>query len=98
MQAAKINTVTQPVLSSYMQSNHKLEAHVWDVIRGLKSFTADDLHVLETEIKHHGRDKRVIGAICRSFANQGLIKKLGYESSSRSECHNRPVIRWEVVQ
>lgn len=84
-------------LDNYVKSNATLEKYAWNVVRGLRTFTADDLHVLEEEIDLHGRDKRVIGALLKSFERQGLIRKLGYVASRRCECHGRPVLRWEVV-
>lgn len=84
-------------LDRYVHSDSALERYAWNVVSGLSTFTADDLHVLEAEIEFHGRDKRVIGAILKSFEAKGLIRKLGYVSSSRRECHGRPVLKWQVV-
>lgn len=85
-------------LLDFAPSNLKLEEYAWNVISGLHTFTADDLHVLETEIKRHDRDKRVIGSLLKSFKAQGKIAKVGYVTSNREECHHRPIIKWEVLK
>ena len=85
-------------LNSYVKSSHMLEVYSWNIICKLRTFTADDLHILESEIKAYHRDRRVIGAILKSFEHQGLIRKLGYEPSGRRECHGRPIVRWEVIK
>lgn len=83
-------------LLEYCPSNLSLEDYAWNIISGLKEFTADDLHVLESEIEAHGRDRRVIGALCKSFESQGKISKIGYVASKREACHGRPVLKWRV--
>ena len=84
-------------LDQYVKSSNQLERYAWNVISGLDTFTADDLHVLEGEIERHGRDRRVIGALLKSLEKQGLIRKVGYVASRRRECHGRPVLKWRTV-
>ena len=81
-------------LFDFCPSNTSLEQAVLRLIRDKQVFTADDLHVLETEIARHKRDVRVIGALLASLAKQGYIEKVGYVKSSRKTCHNRPVLQW----
>jgi hypothetical protein len=86
-------------LLEYCPTNIYLETYAWNVISGLKLFTADDLHVLEKEIELHNRDSRVIGAILKSFERQGKIRKVGYVKSKRKEtCHGRPILQWEHIK
>ena len=85
-------------LNDYCPSNRTLERYAWNIIRGLATFTADDIHVLETEIELQHRDRRVIGAILKGFESRGLISKMGYEASRRRENHGRPILRWRVNQ
>ena len=87
---------TKP-LSHYVDSDHTLEGYAWNIIKNMETFTADDLHTLETEIKLHKRDKRVIGAILKTFETQGKIRNLGSVHSTRQKCHGRPIIKWEVI-
>ena len=84
-------------LDTFVNSSRILERYAWNVISNMSTFTADDLHVLEKEIERCKRDRRVIGAILKRFERLGLIRKLGYVSSKRRECHGRPVLRWEVL-
>lgn len=84
--------------ASYCPTGSNLETYAWRVVSGLKTFTADALHVLETEIELHNRDPRVIGALLKSLEAQGKIERTGvYLSSRRPECHGRPVAQWRVV-
>lgn len=85
-------------LDAYISSPLTIERCVWNVIRGLRRFTADDLHVLEEEITRRGYDLRVIGAVLKSFERKGLIRKVGYVCSRRSECHGRPIVEWIIVE
>jgi hypothetical protein len=82
---------------SYPVSHSQLERYAYNVIRNLQTFTADDLHVLEGEIAECKRDKRVIGALLKSFQAQGIIVPDGYVKSSRVKCHGRPIVRWRVL-
>ena len=85
-------------LDLYCPNSKTLEYFAWHLVSGLSTFTVDDLHVMEDLIRVHHRDRRVLGAILKSLEARGLIRKIGYESSRRSECHGRPVMRWKVVQ
>lgn len=90
-------TQKQNSLDTYVASNTALEKYALNVISGLQVFTADDLHVLETEIAAHNRDKRVIGAILKQLQAHGHISPVGYVKSQRTECHGRPIIQWKVT-
>ena len=55
--------------------------------------SADDFHDDPSLLA--GRDGRVIGAVLRSLVKAGKLKHGGYFASQRSECHNRPIMRFE---
>ena len=78
--------------------SYQLEKYALNVIRNLQTFTADDLHVLDTEIAEAHRDKRVIGSILSNLRSRGYIKPVGYRKSLRPECHGRPIVVWSVVK
>ena len=42
-------------------------------------------------------DDRAWGALLRSAANLGMIRKRGYTQSEQTQAHMRPVTRWQVV-
>lgn len=39
-------------------------------------------------------EPRAIGALIRSAAMAGKIRRVGWRASSRPECHSRPVAMW----
>ncbi len=78
--------------------NSKLETYALNVIRNLDTFTADDLHVLDTEIELHKRDSRVIGALLKSLQSKGYIIPIGYRKSNRKQCHGRAIVLWKNVE
>lgn len=82
------------LLFDFCPSSSRLEQAVLHVIADLDVFTADTIHVLESEIEECHRDRRVIGAILASLERKGYIEKHGYVKSTRKECHNRPVLQW----
>lgn len=83
-------------LDQYVTSNSTLERYALNIIRGLDYCTADDFHVLETEIADHNRDPRVIGALLKSLQAQGYLTPAGYTKSKRKTCHGRPIVKWKI--
>jgi hypothetical protein len=86
----------QTTLFRYVSTDLTLEEAVLSIARRRLTFTVDDLHVLEPMIESLHRDRRVLGAVLASLRKQGLIAPVNYERSTRKECHNRPIMRWQV--
>jgi hypothetical protein len=85
-------------LMEYCPSNENLELAVRAIARNKKIISADDLHVLDVSVAKLGLDRRVYGAVLRKLSSDGFLKKLGYVSSSRDVCHNRPVLQFQYVE
>lgn len=54
-------------------------------------FTTDDVWALVA----HPPEPRAIGALIRTAAQAGRIRRVGWKVSERPECHCRPVAMWE---
>jgi hypothetical protein len=85
-------------LMEWCPSDENLKLAVRAIARKRKTITSDDLHQLDESVFRLGRDRRVYGAILKELAHQGFLKKGNYVSSSRSTCHNRPVLEWHHVE
>ena len=59
-----------------------------------KPFTTDDVWAALPQPP----EPRAIGALIKSAAQAGKIYRVGWRSSSRPECHCRPVAMWEGVK
>lgn len=94
-QPAKENFKT---LMEFCPSDANLELAVRAIARKKKIITADDLHQLDFSMMQLGRKRQAYGGILNSLANKGFLRKLGYVPSSRSTCHNRPVLQFEHVE
>ena len=53
-------------------------------------FTADDIWAAVD----HPPEPRALGALIRSAAQAGRIRRVGWRTSARPECHCRPVAMW----
>lgn len=85
-------------LMEFCPTDENLELAVRAIARHLKIFSADDLHVLDVSVAKLGREKQVYGAVLNKLSKDGFIKKIGYISSSRTTCHNRPVLQWKCME
>jgi len=94
-QASKENFKT---LMEFCPSDVNLELAVRAIARRKKIITADDLHQLDFSLLQLGRKRQAYGGILNSLANEGFLRKLSYVPSSRSMCHNRPVLQFEYVE
>lgn len=56
-----------------------------------KPFTTDDVWAVVPQPP----EPRAMGALIRSAAIAGKIRRVGWRASSRPECHCRPVAIWE---
>ena len=95
---SKPATVVFKTLMEFCPSEENLELAIRAIARKKKVFTADDLHQLDASLELLGYDRRKYGSLLKSLEKQGFIKSLGYTASSRSTCHNRPVIQWQHVE
>ena len=65
---------------------------VLDHVRGLTSFTSDDLHPILPPAPH----LQWYGILVAKLRNQGYLEKLGYRPSKRPECNGRPIVVWKL--
>lgn len=85
-------------LMEFCPSDENLELAVRAIARSKKVITADDLHVLDFSVEKLGRKRQVYGAVLAKLGKDGFLKKLSYVPSSRSTCHNRPVLQFQYVE
>lgn len=71
-----------------------------DVIRATlkwqNTLTSDDVWKYVV-MAQQPTDNRAIGAAFRKASNEGLIRAVGWQKSTRAACHGRPVRVWEGV-
>ncbi len=94
---AKASSQPFKTLFEFVQTDENLELAVIAIARNKKVITADDLHILDYSTLRLGRKNQVYGAVLAHLVQMGYLRKLGYVASSRTECHNRPVLQFEFV-
>jgi hypothetical protein len=81
----------------YCRQDVNIEVEALSIARHLKTFTADDLHVLDPSLKLMGLSPQVYGPKIAKLLNDGKIKFLRYVKSSRATAHYRPVGEYEYI-
>ena len=59
-----------------------------------RPFTTDELWAELDDLDAETHEPRALGAIIRRASRDGLITAVGYQPSTRSECHGRPIRVW----
>ena len=95
---AEASKVPFKTLMEFCPSDENLELAVRAIARNKKVICADDLHVLDASVAKLGREKQVYGAVLVKLAKDGFLEKVGYVPSSRSACHNRPILQWRYLE
>jgi hypothetical protein len=85
-------------LFEFCPTEENLKLAIRAIARKNKIITADDLHPLDASLEKLGKDRRCYGAYLRELADEGFLRKGEYVPSSRSTCHNRPVLTWFHVE
>jgi hypothetical protein len=85
-------------LFEFSPTEENLKLAIRAIARRKGVITADDLHQLDYSLCKLGKDRRCYGANLRSLADEGFLKKLDWVSSSRTTCHNRPILQWESLE
>lgn len=70
-----------------------IEKRALEVAGERGSVCADDLHTVPL----NGRDGRIIGAILRKLVKAGKLSSGELITSSRKECHHRPIRRFYAI-
>ncbi|MDR0470592.1 MAG: hypothetical protein LBH79_02555 [Nitrososphaerota archaeon] len=75
-----------------------LEDRVLEIAKVKGIFTADDLHVFDSELELYGITRKIYGSILSSLKQQKLIESIDFVRSNRPECHNRIIQVWRLTQ
>jgi hypothetical protein len=75
-----------------------LEDRVIEIAKTKGSFTADDLHVFDSELELYGMSHKIYGSVIAGLKSQKLIESIDFVRSNRPECHNRFIQVWRLTE
>ncbi|MCL2359689.1 hypothetical protein [Candidatus Bathycorpusculum sp.] len=75
-----------------------LEDRVLEIAKVKGAFTADDLHVFDSELELFGVSRKIYGSVIAGLMHQRLIESVAFVRGNRPECHNRFIQVWRLTQ
>jgi hypothetical protein len=74
-----------------------LEDRVLEIAKVRGTFTADDLHIFDSELELSGVTRKIYGSVISGLKSQKLIESIEFVRSNRPECHNRIIQVWRLT-